>query len=382
MVPCLSRLASLTLPHPLHRILAVIAGLGLLTGCAGVGALPAGATPASTWLSPPAATVALPVPTVSPTPSLAGVQVWFTDPLSGRQTGGPEQALLQAVAAARETIDMAIYNFTFDGLGDALIQASQRGVRVRLVMESEAMDKALPRRLQAAGIPVVGDQREGLMHNKFTVIDGQDVWTGSLNYTTASAYQDFNNLVRIHSTQAAQDYQAEFDQMFVNHRFGPDKQPVAPYPQINAGGVPVAIYFSPADGPAAHVLAELEQARQSIDFLAYSFTSDAISRAISERAKAGVAVRGVFDASQATTNTGGEYPRLKRAGLDVRRSAITGLMHDKVMIIDGQVVITGSYNFTASAENTNDENLVILRDAAIAGQYLRHFEEVYAHSKK
>ena len=329
--------------------------------------------------------VALPTPVAdSATATLPaaeeGISVWFTNPVS-REVNPGEAVLVQAVNGAKQSVDMAIYNLTLDGLGNALIQAHRRGVVVRIAMESEAMDKQLPQKLQAEGIPIVGDQREGLMHDKFTVIDGAEVWTGSANYASASFTTDFNNLVRIRSRQMAQDYQAEFEQMFAGHQFGPDKKPVAPYHQVSVAGIPVEVYFSPADGVEQHVLDALRQAQASIDFLGYSFTSNPISQTMRDRARAGVKVRGVFDRSQSASNTGGEYQTLKRAGLDVRLSDIQGLMHDKVIIIDGQVVITGSYNFTASAEDRNDENLVILRSAALAKQFLAHFDDVYASSK-
>lgn len=342
-----------------------------------------------TYLEEPAAT---PAATATPAPvhtavssgevttAGQGVSVWFTDPLAANPVG-PEGNLIQSINGAQKTVDMAIYNLTLDDIGDALLQAKQRGVQVRLAMESEAMDKTLPQKLQDAGIPIVGDQREGLMHDKFTIIDGKEVWMGSMNYTSSSAVKDFNNLVRIRSTQAAQVYQAEFDQMFGAHKFGSDKESVAPFHQVTVDGVPINIYFSPSDGVSQYVLAELQKAQSSIDFLAYSFTSDDFGEAILERAKAGVKVRGVFDESQNKSNTGGEYTRMKRAGLDVRIDGISGLLHNKVMIIDHKVVITGSYNFSASAEKTNDENLVILHSEDLAGQYLQHFEKVYGSSQ-
>ncbi len=310
-------------------------------------------------------------------PAGDALALWFTDPLAGKSSGGIEHNLISAIDAAQTSIDMAIYNLTLPDVGEALLRAKQRGLRVRLVMESEAMDKDIPQKLQAAGIPIVGDQKEGLMHNKFTLIDGQEVWMGSMNYTSTSAYKDFNNLLRLRSPQLVQDYQVNFDEMFVEHKFEGAKEANTPYPQTRAGSIPVEVYFSPDDGVAQHVTAELRKAQHNITILAYSFTSDDFANAIDDRAKAGVKVRGVFDESQAKSNKGGEFENFKQAGYDVRLDGIPGLLHDKVMIIDGQVVITGSYNFSASAEKTNDENLLILRDAAVAAQYMRHFEQVY-----
>jgi phosphatidylserine/phosphatidylglycerophosphate/cardiolipin synthase-like enzyme len=150
---------------------------------------------------------------------------------------------------------------------------------------------------------------------------------------------------------------------------------------VNVDGIPLEIYFSPDDGVTAQIVSEIAQASQSIVFMAYSFTSDPIAEAMHQRAAAGVQVRGVFDESQNASNRGGEYDALKQAGYDVKLDGISGLQHSKVMIIDGKTVITGSFNFSASAENNNDENIIIIHDAGLAGQYLQAFEPVYASGK-
>jgi phosphatidylserine/phosphatidylglycerophosphate/cardiolipin synthase-like enzyme len=276
---------------------------------------------------------------------------------------------------------MAIYNLSLTSVTDALISAQARGVKVRLVMESQSISRNQPQRLIQAGIPIHGDEREGLMHNKFTIIDRQDVWMGSMNYTSTSFYKDFNNLVHLPSSEAAQDYTTEFNEMFDDNLFGSDTRAATPYPLLTIGDVQVEIYFSPDDGVADQVIEEIRSARTSIDFLAYSFTSNDIADAVRERAAAGVQVRGVFDEEQVTSNTGGEYDALRQAGISVRRDGISGLMHSKVFIIDGKTVITGSYNFSSNAERVNDENLVILHDPSLGEQYTQNFEAIYANAK-
>lgn len=321
-------------------------------------------------------------PTTTGSSAGESIQVWFSDPLARKTTGGPETNLVAAINGAKVSIDMAIYNLTLPNVGNALLQARQRGVPVRLVMESESMDKDIPRRLQNAGVPIVGDQKESLMHNKFTIIDGQEVWTGSMNYSSNSAYTDFNNLLRIRSAKLVQDYQVYFNQMFVDHRFSSDKQPTTPYPQVTVAGIPVEVYFSPEDGGASHIIAALKTAQKSIDILAYSFTSNDIAYAIDAMGRKGIKVRGVFDESQYQNNIGGDFDLLKKRGYDVHLDGIPGLQHNKVFIIDSQGVITGSYNFTVSAERFNDENLVIIHDAGIAAQYLQQFDKAYQSAKK
>jgi phosphatidylserine/phosphatidylglycerophosphate/cardiolipin synthase-like enzyme len=166
--------------------------------------------------------------------------------------------------------------------------------------------------------------------------------------------------------------------MFVDDKFGSDRADATPIPHIIIDGTPLDIYFSPDDHVQAALLDLLNNAKSSIYFLAYSFTADPLSKAIQQRAKAGLTVAGVMDADQVRTNIGTEYDAFRMAGLDVRLDDEPGLMHHKVLIIDAQTVVMGSYNFTASAENNNDENLIVIVSPEIAAQYMQEFRRVYA----
>ncbi len=337
-----------------------------------------GATlPAATQPSGAAGTT--PIPTLgSAVGADSFIRVFFSDPATGRGRG-PDDELVEAINRAQTSVDVAIYNISLENVAGALISAQSRGVQVRMVMESESMDRNVPSTLAAAGIPIIGDRREGLMHNKFTIIDGQEVWTGSMNYTSTAAYSDNNNMVQIRSAEAALNYTVEFEEMFLDDLFGRDTRARTPHPRIVVGGAPVEVYFSPDDGVSERIEAEIRAAQQSIDMLAYSFTSDPIAGALLEKHAADVPVRIVFDESQVQSNTGGEFENLRRAGLDVKQDGISGLMHHKVIIIDGKTVITGSYNFSASAERANDENVIIIHSEPLAQEFLLEFNKVWQH---
>ena len=89
-------------------------------------------------------------------------------------------------------------------------------------------------------------------------------------------------------------------------------------------------------------------------------------------------VAGVMETDQVNSNIGTEFDLFSQAGLDVYQDANPGQMHHKVMIIDQNVVIFGSYNFTNSAETRNDENLLVIYNADIAAQFIVEFQRVYA----
>jgi phosphatidylserine/phosphatidylglycerophosphate/cardiolipin synthase-like enzyme len=213
------------------------------------------------------------------------------------------------------------------------------------------------------------------------VIDRSEVWMGSMNYTDAGTYDDNNNMMRIESTKVAEDCAIEFDEMFVNNKFGPNVVKNTPNPEVTIDGTKLEIYFSPDDGVLNALVPLLNSAQKSIYFLAYSFTSNDLGNTVREKAKAGLTVEGVMDDGQVASNKGTEYDPFKQAGLEVRKDGNKdGLMHHKVFVIDGKIVAFGSYNFSQSAETTNDENLIIIYNEAIAQQFIKEFQRVWAEA--
>jgi phosphatidylserine/phosphatidylglycerophosphate/cardiolipin synthase-like enzyme len=230
-------------------------------------------------------------------------------------------------------------------------------------------------------VEVVGDSGPGLMHNKFAVIDRLEVWTGSMNFTLNGAYRSANNLVRLRSMQLAEDYLAEFEEMFTDRRFGPGSPANTPNPLLSVDGTQIEVYFSPDDGTANRLAALIEGAKGSIYFLAYSFTDDELAEALVERGEDGIEVAGVMDAGQAKGNLGSDYDFFRKYGLEVRLDSLPGSMHHKVMVIDGRIVVTGSYNFSQNARARNDENTLIIHSEEIAGLFMGEFQHIFAQAK-
>lgn len=320
-----------------------------------------------------------------PTPTPAGYtspgelfSVYFTAPSSEDFQGGPDRFLADALDQARTRIDAALYDLNLWSVRNALIRAQERGVEVRLVVESDSLYRQEIQELIAAGIPVVPDEGESLMHNKFIIIDGGEVWTGSMNLTVNGAYRHLNNLVRVRSSRLAENYTVEFEEMFLEGYFGENTIDNTPHPQLRLDGIQVETYFSPDDGVEDRVLQLILGAEESIDFLYYSFTSDPAAEALIYQSGQGIPVRGVVDAYQDRSGLGGEYQDLRNAGLEVFLDAHPEKLHHKVMIIDGEIVITGSYNLTRSAELVNDENVLVIFDPDLAEIFLGEFEWIFA----
>ncbi|MCQ3938695.1 MAG: phospholipase [Chloroflexi bacterium] len=311
-------------------------------------------------------------------------ELYFTNPqspLASQQTGGVDQPIAESIDAAKLSVDVAVYSLSLNSVRDALLRAHDRGVRVRLVMESDNLDRADPQKLKEAGIPILGDRREGLMHNKFVVIDNSEVWAGTMNLTDSGAYEDNNVMMRIRSVKVAENFTKEFEEMFVDDQFGEAVAAETPNPRVTIDGTPVDTYFSPDDGIQPILVDILNEAQESIYFMAFSFTADPLGDAIRARAEEGVTAAGVMDEDQVASNIGTEFDPFRQAGLDVYLDGNDGQMHHKVIVVDESIVIFGSYNFTHSAETKNDETLLVIYSEPIAAQFIAEFRRVYERTK-
>jgi phosphatidylserine/phosphatidylglycerophosphate/cardiolipin synthase-like enzyme len=164
--------------------------------------------------------------------------------------------------------------------------------------------------------------------------------------------------------------------MFLEGRFGALSRVDTPYPTVDLEGVSVEIYFSPDDGVLDRILEQMRSAEKSVEILAYALTTDTIGETLLELHRRGITVRGVVERSQEQAS-GSETPHLRQNGLDIRLDGNPENMHHKVIILDEATVVFGSYNFTRSAEEKNDENVLIVHDPALAAQFLIEFERIY-----
>lgn len=138
-----------------------------------------------------------------------------------------------------------------------------------------------------------------------------------------------------------------------------------------------SVYFSEQDDLTAVMTDEMATAGQTLDVAVYTFTSEPIRDALIDAAARGVAVRAVIDTWEANDAI---VSSLNDTGVKVKRKAgfAGGIMHNKFAVIDGQSVLTGSFNWTYAADEQNDENLLLLSDKALAGQYGDEFDRLWA----
>ncbi|MGA7578888.1 MAG: phospholipase D family protein [Desulfobaccales bacterium] len=157
--------------------------------------------------------------------------------------------------------------------------------------------------------------------------------------------------------------------------------PALAAPAVEAATPPRwAVYFSPQGGCTKAVVAAVDQARSSLHIEAYLFTSQPILKAVIAAQNRGVKVEVILDAGEARD----QYSVLRNllaARVPTWLDAAYQIAHNKIIIIDGETVITGSFNFTRSAEEYNAENLLVIRDPFLAARYEANFQEQLRRSQ-
>jgi phosphatidylserine/phosphatidylglycerophosphate/cardiolipin synthase-like enzyme len=342
----------------------------------------------------PGGTVVAGLPTLAPfqqgfTAQQGFWQVFFTAPTGSRDPstyfGGIDVILAAEINKLQRgnTLDIAAYQFNLPSITAAVIAAHQRGVVVRMVADTQYAiedDNATVKQLIAAGIPVVGDVRSAFMHNKFMIVNRTFVVTGSWNYTINDTYRNNNNALFLRSRRVVELYQAEFNQMFAG-TFGPRKA-VSQGNSFTQDGVPMQIYFSPQDQVMPNLIAALSRAESSIRFMNFSFTDFDTAKAIIDRraARPNLLVQGIFETTGSET-AASEMRTLLCAGMDVKRDGNPFVLHHKVFIVDERTVVTGSFNISTNATRSNDENLLIIEDPALAAHFVAEFERRWAEAR-
>jgi len=151
--------------------------------------------------------------------------------------------------------------------------------------------------------------------------------------------------------------------------------------QAQADSATWHVYFSPNRGATEAVVSALGTAKTTILVQAYSFTSAPIAKALADAHARGVDVQVILDRRE----TGTKYSSadfVAHAGIPTFIDGAHAIAHNKVMIIDGDTVITGSFNFTTAAERQNAENLLVVRDRTLAARYVENWRTHAAHSSR
>jgi len=297
-------------------------------------------------------------PTISnPTTSLVAdsgeIQVFFCPRENCNQT------LVNFIDSAQESIHCALFDVGLESVKKVLDQ-KEKEIEVKVIIDNNYIKK-----FNRSSVRI---DSWSLMHNKFCIIDGKKLSTGSMNPTDNGAFKNNNNLLLINSKVLASNYEAEFQEMWGGTFKKGDK---ILNPIIDLNGITIKNYFCPEDSCADHIKAELKKAEKSIHFMIFSFTHDGIANILLLKNLDGLDIKGVMEARQISKYS--KYEVLKYQGIDVIKDNNKNNMHHKVFIIDNKTVITGSFNPSAGGDTRNDENVLIIHDEKIAQRYVEEF---------
>lgn len=414
--------------------------------------------------------------TIPPLPQNPDIQVFFNhtetnsyqDPYRHTQRQGDdlEKVLVEAVEQATLSIDIAIQELNLPNLTQALIAQARAGVVVRVILENQysqpwsqndlawiqqqdrysrgkyenlwafgdingngyiAPEEAAQRdavlMLHQAGIPIVDDTDDGtkgsgLMHHKFMVIDGQQVLTGTANFTLSGIHGDWlipesrgnaNTLLQIQSTELATAYAQEFNLMWGDGPDGkPDSvfgspKPLRPSHTMAIRDSEVTVQFSPhrANTPWAQttngvIASALNNAKQ-VDLAMFVFTDQGIANTLQGIPQ----VRTLIDKSfiyryhsEALDMLGLALPdgrcqyetanqpwinKISEVGYPALAEG--DKLHHKFAVLDDHTVIVGSHNWSKAANHKNDENILIIKNETVAQHFKQEFERLYKHAK-
>ncbi len=226
--------------------------------------------------------------------------------------------------------------------------------------------------LKNADVVLENESSNALMHNKFCILDNEIVVTGSMNPTNNGVYKNNNNMIIIHSKYLAKNYLEEFNEL-KKCIYG--KGDETKYNKIYLNDKLIRNYFCPEDNCKEKIINELENAKQSIYFLTFSFTDEDIADELIYQSRK-IPVKGVMEQRRINMQYN-KYKYLRYYNISVIPDSNPAIMHHKVFIIDEKTVILGSFNPTGAANTKNDENILIIDDERIAKEFIEEFENLF-----
>lgn len=299
-----------------------------------------------------------------------------------------DDTICALINGSNSTLDIAVWDNGSTKIVTALNNAYLRGVQVRYISSTNSFNSALSG--LNSNIPLLkrtSTLTSNVMHNKFVIADNAKLLIGSMNFGNGSIFDDYNNIVIISNSNLAQNYTVEFNEMWgssaaqpnlTNSKFGPAKSDNTIH-SFNIGGSTVESYFSPTDGTASKIVDAINSANFSLDVAMFTFTDNDLGDAVVAAKNRGVNVRCIIEN---VSYFGSEYNKLVAAGIPViSHETTTNDFHHKYCIVDAvnstsdPLVVSGSHNWSNSAENEYDENTLIIHDAVVANQYLEEFSK-------
>lgn len=303
---------------------------------------------------------------------------------SGTIPSAIQTNVITLIDQVKQTLDVAVYNAGSTLIIDAIKRAVQRGVEVRYITDDETSNSVLE---GITAFPIFYRTGDGIMHNKFMIGDVESateawVWTGSTNWTINQLTSDANHAYVIRDQALAMNYKREFDEMWgenlshENSLVGENKNDNTAH-LFSFNHKEIESYFSPSDEPDCHILEAISSANHHIEIALLLLTSGNLIDEIISLHHNDISVRVILEDEESSQYA---VDRLREEGIPLAIHDPSSIFHHKYAIIDegypnsDPMVVTGSHNWTFSADHINDENTLIVHDQAFANIFRQEFE--------
>ncbi|MBI5743902.1 MAG: hypothetical protein HY952_05080 [Elusimicrobia bacterium] len=304
--------------------------------------------------------------------------------------------IVKAIDRTRRTLDVALYNLQLDDAVSALVRAKERGVKVRVIFDGAHVYPEAGKQIKAvidSGIEtrvMNGRGGTGAMHCKYALFDKTLLETGSANWSGFAESFSYENIMFAADPDLVSGYQADYEWMWGQARPAgqpqaaaakPSAPPSDPTPDVNFNGTMLPDYvFSPRGGTEAAIIRAVDAARASVDLAMFTFTSRNIMESLKRASARGVKVKLLLFEGQ-------KFPffqeaRAGRIELRFKPGRLEkGQMHNKFAVLDGRLLINGSYNWTGTAEDANTENTIFTMAPEYVAPYKAEFEKLSSDVK-
>jgi phosphatidylserine/phosphatidylglycerophosphate/cardiolipin synthase-like enzyme len=313
-----------------------------------------------------------------------------------------DEYIKATIKSSKDSIDIAIYGLSNMEIAEEIVNAQKRGVNIRVIMNqthifNSKVDPSLKylidNRIQMKTLKGAGQY--GIMHNKIAISDNRILLTGSYNWTMKANNNNYENIVFSSQAKYIKGYKDYFDWMW-SYAKDISQGPMADYdssilkyipqdknPDINFNGYTFPSYvFSPNGGIKATVINAIKESRKSIKISVFSLYDADIYKALLEAKNNGIEVKIITDRVQASQSNISKY--LYENSFDFKWISgynSSGVMHNKFAIFDENLLITGSFNFSESANSYNFENIFISNDLNYVKPYIEEFNLIYNQAR-
>lgn len=284
---------------------------------------------------------------------------------------------LAELGAAQTSLRLAFFNIRLPAVKTLLQQKVKAGVDVEVLLDKKQQDESyntMYEDLQAVGVPVKlvenTSAADATLHDKFVIVDGKRVLTGSANLSYTALNVSDEAMVVVENADLAARFQAEYDELVAK---GKDKSP--PYTNEK-----VRVWMGPEDGLSSRIVAALDAAKSTALVAMFDLNAKPIVDALVAAKQRGVKVVVVLDAKQANDAMGTADETLAAAGVPIVKALNDGgtqaEMHSKYLVVDHQTTLLGSANFTNLGMFYNDENLLWIDDVMVAARVEGNFGDL------